>query len=238
MDVGDERPALTPLRLGIPAYFYPWPGDPAWTRLAAAPAGTILVIDPADGPGQGPDRNYAAALDAIDGACVDLLGYVDSRYANRPIDVIVDEALRYREWYGVAAVFLDQVLTTDRALDHYRAIAARLAGEGFRLSLNPGQPLIGDAFFTLAERVVVFEGTLDQHRSATLPAPPAGVARDNIWHLVYEVATAGDYAEVADRAIAAGAGVLFATDGTMPNPWDRLPPYWPAQAGAGASVPD
>ena len=26
------------------------------------------------------------------------------------------------------------------------------------------------------------------------------------------------------------AGVLYATDGTMPNPWDRLPPYWMASS--------
>jgi hypothetical protein len=54
-----------------------------------------------------------------------------------------------------------------------------------------------------------------------MPAWLNDVPRRKVAHLVY----AADRAQ-ALRAVAEGqAGFVYATDATLPNPWDRLPAY-------------
>ena len=36
----------------------------------------------------------------------------------------------------------------------------------------------------------------------------------------------------ARRAVLKRIGYFYATDGEMPNPWDRLPPYWEEEVEA------
>lgn len=39
-------------------------------------------------------------------------------------------------------------------------------------------------------------------------------------------------AAVLARALGAGAGWVYLTDDTLPNPWDALPAFWEAQVRA------
>lgn len=51
-------------------------------------------------------------------------------------------------------------------------------------------------------------------------------AASRFWHLIYEVADQQAMANVAAMAARARAGIVYITDATMPNPWERLSAYW------------
>src|SRR5437764_682697 len=71
-------------RLAVPAYAYPHPNDWYWVQLvAAAPAVSLVVIDPSDGPGASVDPNYSRVVDAAHQAGITVLGYMTLAYARR-----------------------------------------------------------------------------------------------------------------------------------------------------------
>lgn len=222
------EPRLLPARVGVPAYFYPWPNDRFWAALVDAPDGTIVILDPDNGPGLSPDPLYEAAVGALRTGRATLYGYVDSNYGARSLTSMVDDAARHRSWYGVDGIFVDQVEATAARRPHYAELCAELRSWGLAIALNPGQPVIDRSYADLADQLVVFEGTLASYRACRFPEWMSSARADQLWHLVYEVADAEDFRAVTRLAAQRNAGVLHATDGTMPNPWDRLPPYWMA----------
>jgi hypothetical protein len=224
------KPRPLPARVGVPAYFYPWPHDRFWAALVDAPDGTIVILDPDNGPGPAPDPNYEAAVGALRTGRATLYGYVDSDYGARSLASMLDDAASHRSWYGVDGIFVDQVVATAARREHYAELCAGLRAGGFAVALNPGQPVIDPTYADLADQLVVFEGTLAGYRACLFPEWMSRARRDQLWHLVYEVADAEDFRTVARLAAQRNAGVLHATDGTMPNPWDRLPPYWMASS--------
>jgi hypothetical protein len=229
--LGETLPTKT-VTLGVPAYFYPWPDDPTWPMLAELPPGSIVVMTPDNGPGKAVDPQYRTALSYLTGTSTTLYGYVDSAYAARDPAVLLAEVETYVEWYGITGVFVDQVLATAPHRDAYEWLSARLRQRGLRVALNPGQPVIDPSYLDIADHVLVFEGTLTGYREASIPAWTADVDRDRLWHCVYEVDDETACREVLALAAQRNAGVVFATDGRMPNPWDRLPPYWTALLAA------
>jgi len=215
-----------PLILGLPAYFYPWPGSPDWERVAQLPEGTVLVIDPADGPGSSIDPNYTNAVGLARTAGCVVLGYVDTAYAARSLAAVVDDAERHRAWYGVDGIFLDRTALTTGLLSYNKPIIEWLNGEGMRVAMNPGQPEIDPLYLQLAEYVVTFEGTYQHYLKTSFPPWLRGVAGNRLWHLVHGVPTSEELRTVVDFARDNNAGLLYVTDRSTSNPWDGLPTYW------------
>jgi len=223
-----DAPAL-PLTLGVPAYFYPTPTDESWRQLADAPSGTIVIVNPASGPGPSVDARYEATMSALEAAGCVPYGYVDTAYANRDPDQIIAEARQFHSWYGIKAIFLDQTAPSAAHLDYYRAIVSQLHADGFDVAMNPGQPEVDPRYLDLVEHVVLFEGPYEAYLAASFPTWVADYPAAKAWHLVYEVSDSAAMANVVRLARARHAGVVYATDGGMPNPWQSWPPYWDAE---------
>jgi hypothetical protein len=233
-----SRPSTVTATLGVPAYFYPYPGDPHWAALTQAAPGTFLVMTPDNGPGVRPDPNYLRVLETMRAGKTLVYGYVDSAYAVRDVATLLAETSRYEQWYGVGGIFVDQVAATPEHFNAYHRLSEGLRERGLRVALNPGQPVIDPAYLDLADQVAVFEGTHSQYLQCTFPRWMRDAPADKLWHLVYEVDSDEDFSQVARLAGQRNAGTFFATDGRMPNPWDRLPPYWPRMVGASATSPN
>jgi len=220
----------TGTRPGLPAYFYPWPGSAHWRGVAALPPGSVLVLDPADGPGRTVDPRYTEAVERTRSQTdARVYGYVDTDYGLRPVTEVLDDARLFQQWYGIDGVFLDRVLPMAEQLDYYATVAGALRQAALEVALNPGQPVMESPYLALADHIVVFEGTYDHYLATPFPPSPRGEAVATSWHLVYGVATESAMREVVALARYRGAGLVFVTDGSMPNPWDRLPAYWTQQ---------
>jgi hypothetical protein len=215
--------------LGVPAYFYPWPGSQAWKDVSRTHSPTILIMNPMNGPGVRVDSNYTAALAGLRTRGLTLYGYVDTDYGARLADTIVAEAETYRTWYRAAGIFLDQTAPTAEHLDYYGDITTRLHAAGFEVAMNPGQPAVDRRYLDLVEHVVNFEGTYGLYLTQAFPPWIDGYPPAKMWHLVYEVPSRSAMDEVLTLARRRRAGVVYVTDRSMPNPWDGLPAFWDAE---------
>jgi Spherulation-specific family 4 len=210
------------VRLAVPAYFHPVRDAATWTLLARrAPEIGLVVVNPCSGPGAATDPAYLGF--GVGRWRSTVVGYVDTGYARRALDDVVDEAAAYARRYGVGSVFLDQVSSGPSDLPHYRALARRLRAAGAqRVVLNPGT-VPHPGYLEIADVVVTFEDTAERYRRWRPAAAPTGPAAT--CHLVHG-APAGTHRDVLARAARLGAGYAFVTDRTLPNPWDALPCGW------------
>lgn len=215
--------------LGVPAYFYPWPASSWWNQIADLRPGSLIIINPASGPGQAVDARYAAVIEKARSRGLVILGYVDSDYGAIAADRIADETLRHRSWYSVDGIFLDRVAPDDSSLPHYTDLAQRIHDAGLSVAFNAGQPDIYAGYAAVADHLVVFEGPLSKYVECHFPRWFADTAPYQLWHLVYGVATVEEMHRVVVRAAATNAGLVYVTDGILPNPWDHLPPYWESE---------
>ncbi|MEA2229520.1 MAG: hypothetical protein QOF04_3150 [Solirubrobacteraceae bacterium] len=205
----------------IPAYLTP----DGLQRIADRPVrGRVVIVNPANGPGVEEQAEYRRAVAALQRSGTRVLGYVHTSYGARPEAEVRADIDRYRTWYGVDGVFLDEAARTAEQLGYYRAIHddVRAAGETV-LALNPGVvPARG--YFDVADIVVTFEGVAGDYAAAVRRTPdwvrrlPAG----RVAHLVH-----GATREQARQVVAEDpdAAYVYATSGTMPNPWSTLPAY-------------
>jgi hypothetical protein len=216
--------------VGLPAYFYPWPGGSDWWRLSELGGPLMIIANPATGPGTAVDYAYLGSLADARRSGAQVLGYIDDAYGSRPLHEMVDEMGRYRDWYGVDGVFLDRTRGDSAALDRTAPLSAAAHDAGLLIAVNPGQPEVDPRFLAITDHVVLFEGDLAAYARSEFRAWVHLHDRATVWHLVYGVpAEALD--AVAALAVQRHAGVLFATDLTAPHPWSGLPTYWPDQPG-------
>ncbi|MER5396065.1 spherulation-specific family 4 protein [Streptomyces sp. NPDC002599] len=213
------------MSLLIPLYVHPGADPDAWRRLTETADRTYgVVINPADGPGEGPDPAFAAAADALCSAGARLLGYVDTGYGTRDPDLIADEVQRHRDWYGTQGCFLDRVAPTPKALPGCERLVRSLRGLGAApVVLNMGvHPAPGYA--RCADLLVTFEGHWSTYVAAfSRPAWTVRHAPELFCHLVYGVPEA--LVPLAVRtARDRGAAVAGPVTGELPNPWSRLTP--------------
>jgi hypothetical protein len=188
--------------------------------------GSVVIVNPASGPGDALDARYASAVENARNRGLVVLGYVDSDYGAIAIDNIADQSSRHQSWYAVDGIFIDRVAPDDSSLPYYAEIAQRVHDAGLSVAFNAGQPHVDPRYAEVADHVVVFEGPLSTYRECRFPRWSHDVASNRLWHLVYGVATAAEMQSVVAHATANNAGIVYVTDGILPNPWDHLPPYW------------
>ena len=218
----------------IPAYL---PPQGIAELVDAAPGLQMLIVNPASGPGTSLSRPYQRAVRQAQASGARVLGYVASTFGARDPAAVLADVERYREWYGVDGIFLDEVAHGEAQVSYYRALSRsiRAASEPL-VVLNPGT-VPAREYFGLADVVVTFEGPFADYaaRLAQAPAWLSEVPADQTAHLVYAASR-----EQARSIFAAPlrAGHVYVTSGTPPDPWGSPPPYLREEEAATArSVP-
>lgn len=201
--------------LAVPAYFHPAREATDWARLCAAEPLGLVVVNPASGVGAAADPAYRPVCAALRARPEVLLaGYVDTAYGTRPAADVLAEAAGYERYYGIGAVFLDQVSSGADALDHYTQLTARLRGHGSTaVVLNPGV-VPHPGYRAIADTVVTFEGPWSAYRHREPDGPGPG----RTCHLVH--ATPRDLLDTArGHARQLGTDLAYVTSRALPNPW-------------------
>lgn len=210
---------MTRPRLLVPAYFHPAVAPADWAALAVGPGEADLVVLNVDsGPGRAVEAEFARVAADLRPAGVGLLGYVDSAYGRRAHEVMLGEAARYREWYGTDGVFLDQAPSDASELPGHRRLTGALPG---LIVCNHGvypDPGYAEA----ADVLVTFEGPWAAYQASRVPEWAFRLPAARFCHLVYDVPPER-LGDVRRRAVHGNAGMLYATDRTGANPYDRLP---------------
>lgn len=193
----------------------------AWHRLRSGELGLAwAVVNVYNGPGVGPDVYYSEALRP--GSAATFVGYVTVGYGSRSPQDILADVTRWRELYGITDVMLDEV-PIQRHRDQWDiGVIDTLRAAGVdRVFANPGTFPPIELLFA-CDAVCVAEQTWETYRELTWPAWLAEDFVGRTWHLVHSVPVA-DLGLAESLAEQRGAGFLWATDATPPNPWGRLP---------------
>lgn len=201
----------------IPAYVPP----AELTRLATDSDPTrLVVVNPDSGPGAALDPAYADVIDQLRSTGNRVLGYVSTGHGTRDPALVRTEVARYASWYKIIDIFVDEVAHDEAALPYYTALSTALRTTAGRLIvLNPGM-VPAPGYFALADIVVTFEGTFADYHATPDPLRSVGrgLSRTRTAHLIYGASDA----QAVDVVIRHRADYVYATSGTLPNPWNTL----------------
>jgi Spherulation-specific family 4 len=229
-----------PLGITVPAYFYP---GALWEQLNAAAREVPLtaIMNPASGPQAGPGdiANYNLAVRALQAAGGRVIGYVSTRYGDRPLsEVIADIDLYLTQYTPLNGFFMDEMKQVPGAADllYYQEIYRYIKTKNVvhQVTGNPGS-YSGEIYLTsppAADTLVTYENKVGYDTAV----PPAWVfnylARD-FMHIPWNVATASQMEINVRLAKSRNTGQIYVTDddGIIPgtsetNPWDTLPSFW------------
>lgn len=211
--------AAAPFPACVPAYFHPDQDKDAWRRLLAVPP-RMVVINPADGPGLTKDPAYLSPVARLLAAGTEVLGYVYTDFGLREVAEIRADMRRYRDWYGMRGVFLDQTAADEERLDHYREIVDGVRGA---IVLNPGV-YPDPRYAALADVLVTFDGPLAAYHAVSEPDWARPLARGRFCHLIHDVPSR-ELESTMRRAVRL-AGLAHPTDHGGVKPWTTLPGYY------------
>lgn len=202
----------------IPAYL---PPQGIVDLVDGSPGPRTLIVNPDSGPGERPSAAYRWAIERAQASGARVLGYVATTYGARVAGAVEADVERYREWYAVDGIFLDEVTHDEAGLPYYEALSRAI--DAPLLVLNPGiAPARG--YFDLADQIVTYEGPFADYapRLAREPEWLSEVPREQLAHLIY---AASREQAVSLFAAPARSGSLYVTSGVQPNPWGTPPPY-------------
>lgn len=218
------------LGLLVPAYFYPGPTDRHWPALALAAerVPVTVIVNPASGPGNATDPAYTKAVNQIRAAGAKAIGYVHISYGKRPIEQVMADIDRYRTFYELDGVFIDEMASGDsQEIVAYQAgliEQIRSRRPNWSIVVNPGvTPHAVHLGKGRADLVVNFENTADHWPAVPTKNTPVDAP---LAHLVHTTSDEKAMRTIVSGAANAGIQAVYVTDDVMDNPWDTLPSWW------------
>jgi hypothetical protein len=205
-----------------------------WAQaIDTKPAPRVMLLNVDNGPGSAPVSHFQGLVRQAQAAGITVLGYSSTDYGQRPIGPVETEVRQYRAWYGVNGILLDLTQGTPGELSYYRELTGyiRATVPHAVVWLNPGD-YPDPSFMSLANVVMVFEGSYAQYLAAQVPGWVSRYQPDRFVHVVYATPRS-DLATAVRLSRARRAGYLFVTNlPGSPNPYDAMPSYWPREVAA------
>jgi hypothetical protein len=215
----------------VPAY---WQPDAQWQRIIAdAPTVGMIIFNPASGPGTATDPVYPPVIAQAQAAGIRVLGYVATDYGQRAEADIDADVNGYYDLYAPSGIYFAEgpmESDCDTLQPLYQRLTALARSRGSNVYVAIGTRYC-PTFITFSDLMVEFAETYSMYQSYSSPQwMPAG-SPERFCHFVSEVPDAAA-AAVLSRALRLGAGWVFTTDGTAPNPWAALPSYYDQEVAA------
>ncbi|HTX46692.1 MAG TPA: spherulation-specific family 4 protein [Solirubrobacteraceae bacterium] len=226
---GSSATTPSPPRMIVPAYFDP-PGR-LWTKALTAPAPTILIANPDNGPGPRAEAAYERMITHARAGGHLLIGYVYTGSAARPIASVERDIGRWAQFYDIRDIFFDEVSQSAAQLSYYRTVTDYARSHGATVTvLNPGTvPARG--YFSLGAIVVTFEDTYAAYRHPGFPGWLRHVPAGEQANIVYAVPNTADARATLTAMHRHGVGVGYVTGAgqNSSNPYASLPSYYDSE---------
>jgi hypothetical protein len=235
VDGAPPRPGT--VKMAVPAYFDP--PSPEWERLiAGAPAVGMIVFNPESGPGTAADPAYTQVIAQAQAAGIVMVGYVATSYGARPEADVISDINHYYDFYTLSGIYfaegpMDTDCTAMEAMYHRMADTVRARDAQAYLAVGTR---FCPTYITFFDMMVQFARDWNEYQ--TDYAPPSWMPANSpqrFVHFVHSVPP-GDASAALSRAVANGAGWVFITDQSSPNPWSVLPSYFSEELATMRSV--
>lgn len=182
----------------------------------------ITVINPGNGPENSRSPSIANYVDEMHDSRMQVLGYVSTFWASVPSETIKQDIDRYREYYDLDGIFLDEMSNEVEDVEHYREIVAYAKSVGMEYVVGNTGTDAAPAYVGVVDNIVISEGygapTLSRLGGWHVEHP-----KENFSYVAYSqntidsefVATSSNF-----------ASYLYVTDDNFPNPYDKLPSHF------------
>jgi hypothetical protein len=240
-EASEPLPAIQQLLPKTGAYvaLYVYPAGSGWSHWQriidaknAHPSVPIVVaINPSSGPGIFKDGNYEQGIQKLREAGVIVLGYVYDGYGQRPLAAVKADADRYKSWYGIDGLFIDEFTNVPGLEWHYAEITAYAKSIGMKMTMgNPGTD-VPQSYISSVDVLSISEGKGQAPMSwlehCVLCSP------DERWHHNYDkrnfayIRYAVDDLDAAYvKESASWVGLVSMTNGVDPVRFYSVPPYF------------
>lgn len=230
------------LKILIPLYSYPTHYNPKtyiWQRVAAAQKQVPItaIINPNNGPSNGsPNRDYLQGIKDLRAEGVTILGYVFTKYGDRPIAQVKADIDLYNSHYNINGIFLDEANSGINKLNYYQELYKYIKAKSklYTVILNQGTHT-HEGYLTrpAADNIVIFENfSQNWVRYQTEPYINKYDSK-RFSTLIHTVPNAATMKSHIDRAVARNIGYIYITDDSPNNPdqdpWNSLPSYWQSE---------
>jgi hypothetical protein len=213
----------------VPAFF----ASSEWSQASANGHPAVMILNPASGPGSGPDSALQGAVRQAASGGTHVIGYIGTEYGQRPLAQAERWVRDYRSWYGVRGIFLDQTPPDGtKEIGYYQTLAAYVRAQIPRavLWLNPGE-YPDQAYMSLHAVVMAFEGPYASYLRLKIPAWARHYPANRFAHTIYATPQ-GSLTSAVTLSRQRNADYVFVTDLVGANPYQALPDYWPAEQSA------
>ncbi len=209
-------------KMFIPGYFYP---GALWDQaIASASKIEGLIMNPGNGPGTASNSTYVTYVNKAKQGGLKIYGYVYSSYGARAASEVKADIDRYKTWYGVTDIFVDEAASSATSIPYYQDLANYVhQTSGAKIALNPGTN-VDEGYVAFTDIIMNFEGTFATYQNATFPSWITKYPASKFVHMVYATSLTQ-----VDQAVGLSklrnAGLVYVTDDGGTNPWDTLPTY-------------
>jgi hypothetical protein len=211
-----------------------------WSKaIAGAPAVGIIILNPANGPGGGPNATYAGLVQEAQAKGIRVLGYVYTQWADGNLSIGQAELWvdQYYSWYHVDGIMLDEANDTcdPTPLHFYRALYDYIKTQpgSDMVMLNPGEAT-GECYAAISDVLLTFENDYATYSVGYVGSNwTSGYSPGRFFHIVFQVPSAADMEDVISMAAERGAGWVYVTDlnDSSGNPYSSLPTYFGQEFG-------
>lgn len=213
-------------RAGVYFPLFAHPG-PLWDnmlvyRQAHPSLPWVAVVDPLHGPGKQYDATYAESIKKLQQADVTVLGYVSTRWAQKPPDAVKDDISKYKEWYGVDGIMLDEMISDPGFEGLYSNYTSYAKSLGMGLVIGNVGTNVSSSYAGTVDAISTVEGDRTPPLS-WLKGWQLSYDRSNFVYIAYSQSWIDSkYVAESTRYV----GMLYITDDTMPFPYDDFPAYF------------
>jgi hypothetical protein len=230
------------LKILLPLYAYPnWynPETYLWDRVARSgkEVSIVAIINPDNGPNNTPpNADYQKGLAALESSKIEVLGYIYTKYGDRPFKEIKADIDTYFADYKVAGFFFDEAASGVDRVNYYRTIYQYIKSKDSskKIFLNQGTNAVEEYLkLPVADTIVIFEN----YGRSWLDYQPNDYQKNySIEHfaaLIHSSIDQQTMEKYLGRALANKIQYVYVTDDSPDaidgNPWNSLPSYWQAE---------
>ena len=213
----------------VPSYFY---SGTLWDQaIDTSPTPSVMFLNVDNGPGTGPVSHFQQLVQTAQQHGITVLGYVSTEYTAVSTADVEAQIADYKAWYGVNGIMLDLGEGTAAAQPYYQTLYDYIHSQiaNADIWINVGAYPDSSSFMSVANVVMVFEGSYSSFEGSSPPSWVNGFARDRFAQVVYDSPQA-DLSAVVSQSWSRRAGYLFVTDQGLPNPYGAMPSYWSTEA--------
>lgn len=224
-------PTPTPQPTGKTALYVPlftYPTSSTWTTVSTLKmkyptVQFIVTINPSSGVGTGADSNFVNGINKLKNSNTLVLGYVYTLYGDRPINDIKTEIDKYKQWYNVGGIFLDEMDNQSGKEQYYKDITAYVKSVGMSYVMgNPGTSTTS-AYAGTVDNVLIYESSGAPSLSTVQQRTNNGQPSPSKYGIIPYGVSVLDTNYV--KSIKPYVGTLYITNDSGSNPWDSLPSY-------------